>query len=290
MGTFSVNGYGYVAWVLFAKYQKLLLKYTLSKKCRHSLKISDKDKMLHIIESFPDWKDENQKERFKQHFIGESKEVPQTTAFDTPENGEYFKDTHIFELLTKNITLIHDFQGKVEYLLHEFGTSQHCNRFDVGNSIESLIIDILKKNGATVKHLQHEKRYDLQITINNKNSRKLSIKFTSSGDIKLHNSNNSVNKDMKMKDTIIITLDKLILISDETLTEHNISLTNFLVNKGDGLSLKRTALKELQKKNYPHIYDLKINYDKTTCKNRNCYELFLTQFLMEYSTKNVSPP
>ena len=71
--------------------------------------------------------------------------MPQTTAFDTPENGEYFKDTHIFELLTKNITLIHDFQGKVEYLLHEFGTSQHCNRFDVGNSIESLIIDILKK-------------------------------------------------------------------------------------------------------------------------------------------------
>ena len=72
----------------------------------------------------------------------------------------------------------------IKYLLKQFGTSEPCNRFDVGNSIEFIIGNYIKCCGFKVLELPNAKRFDIEIL----NYKKLSIKYSSTSDITLHNS------------------------------------------------------------------------------------------------------
>lgn len=172
-----------------------------------------------------------------------------------------------------------EIKNKVEYLLLEFGTKEPCNRFDIGNCIEFIINDYLLNIGFQLSELPNAKRYDVDIN----NYKKLSIKYSSSGNIKLHNSLGS-NQDECMKDTILLTPNKLYLITNEELEKYRIDLKIYLKNTKDGLELKRSLLTILNKKKYSFIYEININHNKEFCKNRLCSKLFYRQFLQEYNS------
>ena len=103
-------------------------------------------------------------------------------------------------------------QRKIKYLLSEFGTSLRCNRFDIGNSIEFLLCNFFIECGFDIVPLHNKTRYDIRIE-----NRSFSIKYSSSGNIKLHNSNNHTNTDMKFNDLILLTPDKLYIITHNSI-------------------------------------------------------------------------
>jgi hypothetical protein len=176
-------------------------------------------------------------------------------------------------------------KSPIEYLLKEFGTKEPCNRFDVGNSIEFLLLDYIKSCGfINSSELPNARRFDIDI----ENYKKLSIKYSSGGDITLHNSQGR-NKDMKMKDTILLTPEKLYLITDNELRKNNININDYIKNSVDSLKLKRKILTELEKKNYPYIYDINIEHNKEEGENRLCSKIFYSKFMEEYNLwKNKS--
>ena len=178
-----------------------------------------------------------------------------------------------------NVEHLANVKKKIEYLLNEFGTSQPCNRFDVGNCIEFILNDHILESGFNVNELPNAKRFDVDV----KNYKKLSIKYSSGGEITLHNSNSCVNTDLEMKDTILLTPERLYLITNEELLKHEIDIKEYLKNAGDSLKLKRSLLKTLKTKNYPYMYDIDISHDKQACKHRLCSKLFYNQFLDEFS-------
>jgi hypothetical protein len=179
---------------------------------------------------------------------------------------------------------VDDLKPTIEFILNEYGTKVPCNRFDVGNSIEHFFALHLKKN-FTVKECPNAKRIDIDI----QGYKSLSIKFSSTGDITLHNSNSKINNDIEMVDTLLLTPDKLYLLIKKELLEHNINFNNYLVNKGDSLKLKRSILTEIKKSNsYKYIYDINIKYNKDECKNKLCYKAFLKQVEREIEELNLN--
>jgi len=168
------------------------------------------------------------------------------------------------------------FEKRVKYLLSEFGTKKRCNRFDVGNTIEFLLTDFIKLFGLEVKNSPDDVRTDLEIV---NYPEKISCKYSSSGDIKIHNSLGQ-NKDMYMHPTIIIKPDYIYFITYELLKDINLDLSIFLKNTIDGLSLKQSILKKLHKLNYYYIK--KINITPQLCKHRSCSEL-----IYKYIVDNV---
>lgn len=194
---------------------------------------------------------------------------------------EIIKDNYFWKRII-NIQHLAIVKNKIEYLLNEFGTSEPCNRFDVGNTIEFILNDHIVESGFKVNELPNAKRYDVDV----ENYKKLSIKYSSGGEITLHNSNSCVNTDLEMKDTILLTPESLYLITNEELVKHEIDIKEYLKNAGDSLKLKRSILKTLKIKNYPYIYDINIAHDKQACKHRLCSKLFYNQFLSEFSQLN----
>jgi len=193
-------------------------------------------------------------------------------------NKKCFNDEEFWEgLINLDLNLL---KSPIEYLLEQFGTKEPCNRFDVGNSIEFIIGDYIKSCGFKVLELPNAKRFDIDID----NYKKLSIKYSSTGDITLHNSNSSINKDKDMKDTILLTPKKLYLITNTELCKNNINFKDYIKDTGDSLKLKRILLKELEKKEYPYIYDINIKHDKEECKNRLCSKIFYSKFMEEYNS------
>jgi hypothetical protein len=182
-------------------------------------------------------------------------------------------------MLDLNINII---KSKLEFVLEEYGTTLPCNRFDVGNYIEFTIGDYIKSCGFKVLELPNAERFDIKIH----KYKKLSIKYSSTGYITLHHSNSSINKDMDMKDTLLLTPAKLYLITNTELCKNNININDYTKNTGDSLKLKRKILKELEKQNYPYIYDINIKHNKKECKNKLCSKIFYSK-LCEESQKNI---
>jgi hypothetical protein len=190
--------------------------------------------------------------------------------------------TLFWETILKNIdSHIEEFENFVKYILNEFGTSEPCNRFDIGNSLEFSLKDILEKMGFTVQELPNAKRIDLCIN----KTYKISIKYSSTGDIKLHNSNNCSNTDMNMTDLLLITPDNLYLLTNENIKEYDVELVEYLKNTGDGLALKRSILNALNKKKFKYKYPINLAVNKSECKRRLCSKLFYEKVKEEFKTK-----
>lgn len=187
-------------------------------------------------------------------------------------------DYTFWGILTSDKDRLLEFKEVVEYILNEFGTSLPCNRFDVGNSIEFCITNLIKNTGLNVQELPNAKRFDLSI----EGYKHLSIKYSSCGDITLHNSNNCINKDLEMRDTILLTPNRLYLITMSELEKQGLNVNNYIKNNGDSLKLKRSLLRVLETVQYPYMHDISINHDKSTCKNRLCSKLFFEQVMKEF--------
>lgn len=187
-------------------------------------------------------------------------------------------DFEFWQKLTSNTDNLIEMKNKIEYLLREFGTREPCNRFDIGNSIEFILNDCIKCAGFSITELPNAKRVDVDVN----HYKSLSIKYSSIGDITLHNSNSTINTDILFKDTLLLTLDGLYLITNEELIKKNINIQDYLVNAGDSLKLKRKILTTLNK-DYPYKYPINILHDKIACKNRLTSKVFYKQFLQEYN-------
>lgn len=170
------------------------------------------------------------------------------------------------------------FEDLIKYIRNEFGTSLHCNRFDVGNCFEYTLTECIQKCGFNVNEYPNAKRID--IVINDKIP--ISIKYSSSSDIKLHNSNNCINTDMKMNDTILITPNKIYLLTEENINNIGLNLSDYLKNTGDGLCLKRSILKKLANKNFKYEININIEVNKSQCKNRLCSKVVYEKIKEEF--------
>ena len=184
---------------------------------------------------------------------------------------------HILWEKIKNSDIV-DFEGKIRFLMTEYGTREPCNRFDVGNTIEFIVCDHLKNLGFHIKELPNEKRIDLIID----QIYRLSIKYSSTGDITLHNSNSCINSDLNFTDTLLLTPHYLYLLTEQNLKEIGIDIKNYLKNTGDSLKLKRALLAHLDKNNFLYRMNININVEKKHCKNKLCSKLFYEIFLIEY--------
>ena len=163
-----------------------------------------------------------------------------------------------------------DYKRLMIHLLEEYGTSLYCNRFAIGNAHEYAIEDIVRATGLTVENLQNSERVDLNI----KEFGRLSIKYSSTGDIKLHNSNNVANKDMSIVDTLLVTPTHWWILTEAEMLKVGIDVKGYLKNTGDGLQLKRTLLTELFRKNYSHVFAHSIAVDKKKCKHKETSRVF----------------
>ena len=191
-------------------------------------------------------------------------------------------DELVWSTIYKNKNNLDEYNKKIEYLMHEFGTSKQCNRFDIGNCIELIINDFLKSIGFDVEHLPNAKRIDL--CLNKKY--KISIKYSSGGEITLHNSNSSANRDETMHDLLLLTPDYLYLITNSELLKNNIDIKEYIHNAKDSLKLKAKLLTKLKEINYPYFIECKLNIDKKKCKNRSCYEVFYETVMKDYIKLN----
>jgi hypothetical protein len=171
---------------------------------------------------------------------------------------------------------INKYTDKIKFLLLKYGTKEPCNRFDVGNTIEFIIADLIRETNLLVSEKPNAKRIDISI----ENSYDLSIKYSSCGDITLHNSNGAINKDNTMTDFLLLTTKKLFLITKECLKQKNINLDIYLKNTGDSLKLKRKILRVMEKEQYPYI-----EIDKNKCENALCSKLFYKMFQVEYENE-----
>lgn len=192
-----------------------------------------------------------------------------TTIF---ELNDYILWNHIIKGDLNNL------QRRTKHLLQVYGTSLPCNRFDVGNSIEFLLEDFIASLGFSVTKLPNAKRIDLCIN----DSFKLSIKYSSVGDITLHNSNSCINKDENMTDLMLLTPTHLYLITNDNIQQTGINLNDYLVNTGDSLKLKRTLLTKLENINFKYKCPIDIKIDKSSCQNKSCAEVFYQKAMEDF--------
>jgi hypothetical protein len=156
------------------------------------------------------------------------------------------------------------------HIMSEYGTALHCNRFAVGNANEYAIAELVRSTGLEVIEMQDASRVDQEV----KGLGKYSIKYSGSGDIKLHNSNNISNTDMNMHDTLLVTPDEWWYLAPESMSSVGVDYKEYLKNTGDGLALKRTILSKLKANNYPHFFKFALAVDKKQCKNKETSKVF----------------
>lgn len=170
-----------------------------------------------------------------------------------------------------------EFQKRTKFILKNYGTAIACNRFDVGNSIEFLFADTLRQYipNDLIREEPNAKRVDIVV-----NNLQISIKYSSSGNIKIHNSLGE-NKDKAMITTLLITPNKIYLLSKSILKEYDITLTEYLVDTKDGLQLKRSLLTRLNKiKDFN--YGINIDISITECNNMLTSRVFYEAAMKQY--------
>lgn len=166
---------------------------------------------------------------------------------------------------------LNNLERHISYVLKKYGTSLRCNRFVVGNVIEKLIINEIKKvlDKNNIIPLPNENRFDVDI----EGYKKFSIKYSRIGNITLHNSNSIINRDVNFRDSIIITPKKIYFITTEILEKTRLNIDDYLINKGDSLKLKRTFLTHLDKNGYPYVRNIQITHDKNTCEHKSASDI-----------------
>jgi hypothetical protein len=155
-----------------------------------------------------------------------------------------------------------------QFMMKEFGMSLQCNRFDVGNSNEAAIADVIKRMGRRATVHTNAKRIDIEV----EDAIKFSIKYSSTGNIRLHNSLGS-NRDLEMTDTLLVTPTEWWFLDTALMAEHGVAVADYLKNCDDCLELRRKVLTHLRKAKYPLMFEFVLDLP-TTCKNRPTYEVF----------------
>lgn len=176
-----------------------------------------------------------------------------------------FQDVELFWSLFVGLS-DDDFIRYCKHFFTEYGTARPCNRFDIGVCIEYALADMLRANDTfVVEQMSDAKRYDICI----EDHGCVSIKYSSTGNIRLHNSMGE-NTDVSIKDTFIITPKEIILLHCATIKDMGINIDGYLKNTKESLELKRSLLTVLRQKRYKYIRQIDIECDKKKCLNKSC--------------------
>lgn len=179
-----------------------------------------------------------------------------------------FQNSDVFWELFLQQSIV-DFELICKDLFITYGTALPCNRFDVGNCIEFAIGDMLKEGGVfEVGQLSNAKRVDISL----KGFGSLSIKYSSSGNIRLHNSLGG-NKDKSMTDTLLVTPREIIFLHVKTMKDLGVDPSSFMKDTTDALELKRSILKALTNVGYKYVRKIDIICNKKDCLNHQCSQV-----------------
>lgn len=157
-----------------------------------------------------------------------------------------------------------EYKKIMEYLFEEYGTKLYCNRFGIGNCHEYAICDLISKLGLKSTVHQNATRIDICV----EDIDKFSIKYSSGGNIKLHNSNNCSNTDLSMVNTLLVTPTMWWFLIPTEIEKLGIVLNAYIKNTGDGLELMKSLLTILKDKEYKYMFEYSININKKNCKNK----------------------
>jgi hypothetical protein len=169
----------------------------------------------------------------------------------------------------------------IETYLYNYGTSLHCNRFDVGNCIEMEFTRFVKSLGETAEHTTHAKRTDVVIA----GAGPVSLKYTSGGAVTLHNVRSGVNTDFTVHPTIVLRPEGLYLLVTEELARRGMDVKDYLKDEKSSLSIKESIFKDIRgKAEHLHI-PLPIRPFKKDCLAKNCFEMhyFANEILLNPS-------
>jgi hypothetical protein len=156
----------------------------------------------------------------------------------------------------------------IQTLMMEYGTALPCNRFGIGNCNEYAIADVIRSTGLIVEELQNAKRVDIRV----RDFGDFSLKFTTVASVKLHNSLGA-NTDMTLTDTLLVTPTEWWYLTQTEIAKHGLTISDYLKNNGDGLTLNLKLLKELKKRSYPWVFACDLELDKSKCKNQEIARL-----------------
>lgn len=156
------------------------------------------------------------------------------------------------------------FCREIETIMNVFGTTLPCNRYVVGNMVEQSVHSLLREIGVEVEHVPNAKRVDLKLR-NVKGLNDLSVKFTTCGNVVVHNSL-GVNRDLRMEPTLVIRLNhhrsntktsKMTwwLLEEGEMNAVGVGLQSYLMNKGDRLEMKCSVFKALSDVDYPYWFE-----------------------------------
>lgn len=161
-----------------------------------------------------------------------------------------------------------EYKSIIQTLMTEYGTALPCNRFGIGNCNEYAIADVIRGAGLVVEELQNAKRVDIRV----RDFGDISLKFTTVTTVKLHNSLGA-NTDMTLTDTLLVTPTEWWFLTQSEIAKHGVTISEYLKNNGDGLTLNLKLLKELKRRNYPWVFECNLALDKSKCKNQEIARL-----------------
>lgn len=176
----------------------------------------------------------------------------------------------------------------IEYVLNEFGTALHCNRFAVGESIETATTRFLNTCGIQTEHIPSATRIDCEIK-NVEGVKGISLKFVSTGNhVILHNSQRKANTDMDLSPTLLFRMNDWWFLHPPTISDMGIDVKSYMKNTSDSLQLSFNLLKELKTKGYPYTLDHTINYKRTECVKKSTSDLFY-RIISDHLNPETSP-
>jgi hypothetical protein len=160
--------------------------------------------------------------------------------------------------------------ARTYYMLKKFGNALPCNRFATGTVNELLVRDFISKTGWRVESNMQAKRIDMTV----EGLAPFSIKYSSGGNIKLHNSL-GVNRDTTMVNTLLITPEHWWFLDIDEMAAVGVDYKEYVKEVTDGLELKRAILTKLASKGYVHWMevDLGLN-DGEACENQSAADVF----------------
>lgn len=166
----------------------------------------------------------------------------------------------------------------VEFMLNQFGTALHCNRFAVGEVIEYASRDLLGGLGVDVKCIPSAARIDMEVC-NIEGITGISSKFVSTkgsdskSHVVLHNSQRTAATDTTLHPTLLFLMDEWWFLDPKLIKSLGIDVNQYIKNTSDSVHLKFTILDELRKKNYPYCLKQSISYNKEKCPRKATSEL-----------------
>ena len=160
--------------------------------------------------------------------------------------------------------------ARTYHMLKKFGNALPCNRFAIGTVNELLVRDFISKIGWKVESNMQAKRIDMTV----EGLDPFSIKYSSSGNIKLHNSL-GVNRDTTMVNTLLITPKHWWFLDIAEMAAVGVDYKDYIKEVTDGLELKRTILTKLASNGYAHWMEVDLGLDDgEACENQSTADIF----------------